>query len=69
MDERPLVVVHPPSHSGGRRVTVNAETLGTAYEPGCIVEFLSRAGLDPDPVWSDDQTLIEWRGGGRDVWA
>ncbi|MEU7639827.1 MULTISPECIES: hypothetical protein [unclassified Streptomyces] len=69
MDERPLVVVHPPSSTGGRRVTVRAETLGTAYEPGDIVEFLSLAGLDPDPVWFDDPALLEWRGGGRDVWA
>ncbi|MFF2811687.1 hypothetical protein ACFVT2_31850 [Streptomyces sp. NPDC058000] len=47
----------------------DVEVLGLAYRPADLSEFLSRAGLDPDLVWSDDQTLIEWRGGGRDVWA
>ncbi|MCZ0971454.1 hypothetical protein O1L55_08150 [Streptomyces albulus] len=69
VDERPLVVVHPPSATGGRRVTVDAEPLGTAYEPGDVVDFLSRAGIDPDAVWFDDPTALEWRGGGPDVWA
>lgn len=68
MAERPPVVVHPPSPTGGRRVTVNAEILGLAYGPGDVVEFLRRAGLDEDVINLDDQRLIEWRGGGSDVW-
>lgn len=50
-------------------MTVDAEPLGTAYEPGDVVGFLSRAGIDPDAVWFDDPTALEWRGGGPDVWA
>ncbi|WP_275462082.1 hypothetical protein [Streptomyces noursei] len=66
---RPRVVVHPPSPSGGRRVTADAEILGLAYGPGDLVEFLRRAGVDPDQVRLDDRALIEWRGGGPEVWS
>ncbi|MFD7101909.1 hypothetical protein [Streptomyces celluloflavus] len=69
MAEHPPVVVHPLSPSGGRRVTAGAEILGLAYGPEDLLEFLRRAGLDPDQVRFDDRTLIEWLGGGPDVWA
>ncbi|MCK7622489.1 hypothetical protein MUU72_05090 [Streptomyces sp. RS10V-4] len=69
MAECPRVVVHPPAADGGRQVTVGAESLGTAYEPGQIADFLARAGLDPSPVWHDDRTALVWQGGGRDVWT
>nr|WP_274911837.1 hypothetical protein [Streptomyces sp. WZ-12] len=69
MATRPLVVVHPPSPTGGRRVTVNAENLGLAYGPRDVVEFLRRAGLDEDEISLDDSRLITWRGGGSDVWS
>jgi hypothetical protein len=60
------VVVHPPSPRGGRRVTADAATLGLAHGPRDVEEFLRRAGLeDVDASTSD---LIEWRGGGPDVW-
>ncbi|MFD8516531.1 hypothetical protein ACFV27_37005 [Streptomyces antimycoticus] len=64
---RAPVVVYPPSEGGGRRVRVNGEILGTAYSPGDLLEFLRRAGLDPDDVQLDGP-LIEWRGGGPEVW-
>lgn len=68
MAEHPRVVVHPPSVTGGRRVTVGAEILGIAYGLPDLMEFLRRAGLDADEVQLDDAELIDWRGGGPDVW-
>lgn len=68
MAERPPVVVHPPSPSGGRRVTIRGQIAGLAYGVPDLLEFLRRAGLDPDEVRLDDAGLIEWRGGGPDVW-
>ncbi|WP_052847252.1 hypothetical protein [Streptomyces avicenniae] len=61
------IVVQPPS-PGGRRVRAGGEDLGLARSPAELVEFLRRAGLDPDDIRLDDPTLIEWRGGGPDVW-
>ncbi|MFF4427433.1 phosphatase PAP2 family protein [Streptomyces sp. NPDC001549] len=53
---------------GGRRVRVDGETLGRALGPGDLLEFLRRAGPDPDGVHVDDPLLIEWRGGGPAAW-
>ncbi|MCB5181875.1 hypothetical protein [Streptomyces antimicrobicus] len=63
------VIVYPPDEQGGRRVRVDGEILGRATSPGDLLEFLRRAGLDPDSVHLDDGLLIEWRGGGPAVWA
>ena len=68
MAGRPPVVVHPPMPGGGRRVNADGEDLGLAGNPADVLEFLRRAGLDPDRVSLDDTNLIEWRGGGPDVW-
>lgn len=68
MAVHPPVIVHPSSPTGGRRVTVRGEIAGLAYGPADLLEFLRRAGLDPDTVALDDADLIEWRGGGPDVW-
>jgi hypothetical protein len=64
----PRIVVHPPSADGGRRVHVDATILGIAYGVPDLLEFLRRAGLDPDEVRLDDP-MIEWRGGGPDSWG
>jgi hypothetical protein len=48
---------------------VNSEILGVAYGPADVLEFLRRAGLDPDVVRLDDPLLLEWHGGGPEVWA
>jgi hypothetical protein len=45
--------------------------VGLAYGLGDLVEFLRRAGLE---TLDDDELrhgggLVEWRGGGPDVWA
>lgn len=63
------VVVYPPDAEGGRRVRVDGEILGRALGPGDLLEFLRRAGLDPDDVHLDDPLPIEWRGGGPAVWS
>ncbi|MEU9796892.1 hypothetical protein AB0E27_41215 [Streptomyces sparsogenes] len=64
---RAPVVVYPPAEGGGRRVRVNAEIYGTAFGLSDLLEFLRRAGLDPDDV-DLEGPLIEWRGGGAEVW-
>ncbi|MEU9498218.1 hypothetical protein [Streptomyces sp. NPDC048196] len=46
-----------------------ASARGGAYRPADLLEFLRRAGLDPEEVRLDDAALIEWRGGGPDVWT
>ncbi|MFK0050212.1 hypothetical protein ACIQU4_40140 [Streptomyces sp. NPDC090741] len=63
------VIVYPPDAEGGRRVRCDGEILGRALGPGDLLEFLRRAGLDPDDVRLDDELLIEWRGGGPAVWS
>ncbi|WP_329321694.1 hypothetical protein [Streptomyces sp. NBC_01262] len=68
MDDRVPVVVHELA-DGGRRVTINGEPVGRATSIADLVEFLRRAGLDEADVILDDPTLIEWRGGGPDVWT
>lgn len=61
--------MQPPSPSGGRRVRVDGTVLGLAHSRRDLLEFLRRAGLDPDTVSLDESGLIEWRGGGPDVWT
>ncbi|MEV0414189.1 hypothetical protein AB0I68_26105 [Streptomyces sp. NPDC050448] len=64
----PRIVVHPPDEAGGRRVHINAETLGLAFGLRDVAEFLRRAGLELEPEEVAVFPLIEWRGGGPDVW-
>lgn len=69
MNESYRVIVHPPSPSGGRRVRVDGEILGLAYGLVDVAEFLRRAGLEAvDDSIVAESHLIEWRGGGPDVW-
>ncbi|RPK74480.1 hypothetical protein [Streptomyces sp. ADI95-17] len=64
------VIVHPPSPTGGRRVRVDGTILGLAYNARDIAEFLRRAGLDDfDETDVETSALIEWRGGGPEVWS
>lgn len=53
-EDRPRVVVYPPDAQGGRRVRADGEILGRALDPRDLLEFLRRAGLDPDNVRLDD---------------
>ncbi|MGP3683147.1 hypothetical protein ACTVZO_00155 [Streptomyces sp. IBSNAI002] len=63
------ITIHPPDAQGGRHVRAHGTSLGRAYGPADVHEFLRRAGLDPDVVRLDDPLLIEWRGGGPAVWS
>lgn len=65
---RVRVIVYPPTPGGGRRVRANGEILGRARDPRELLEFLRRAGLEPDAVRLHDPDLIEWRGGGPEIW-
>ena len=69
MSEALPVTVAPPSPTGGRRVRVNGENLGLAYNLEDLSEFLRRAGLDLDPVSAAVSPLIDWRGGGPECWG
>ncbi|MCF1592192.1 hypothetical protein [Streptomyces muensis] len=63
------VVVYPPAVDGGRRVRVDDQFLGMAYGLLDVAEFLRRAGIEgADPDYVRQTGLIEWRGGGPDVW-
>ncbi|MEV1083728.1 hypothetical protein AB0I98_36885 [Streptomyces sp. NPDC050211] len=64
------VIVCPPSDTGGRQVRVDGETLGTAYGLHDVSVFLDRAGLTGmDEVDVMESPLIEWHGGGPEVWS
>lgn len=67
--DRP-VIVYPPGEDGGRRVRIGGRFVGLAYRATDIAAFVQEAGLqgwdDMDVVRSE---LIEWRGGGPDVWT
>ncbi|WP_122614499.1 hypothetical protein [Streptomyces sp. Tu 4128] len=63
------VVIYPPDEDGGRRVRVDGEILGRAFGVQDVARFMQEAGLqewdEMDVVRSD---LIDWRGGGSDIW-
>ncbi|MET7983030.1 hypothetical protein [Streptomyces sp. NPDC005281] len=63
------VVIYPPDEDGGRRVRVDGVILGRAFSVQDVAAFMQTAGLqdwnEMDVVRSE---LIEWRGGGPDVW-
>ncbi|MFE1521339.1 hypothetical protein ACFW9I_31650 [[Kitasatospora] papulosa] len=57
------IVIHRPSPTGGRRVTIRGQIVGLAYEDQDVVEFLRQAGL-PDAVrLLDRPEWVEWRDG------
>lgn len=60
----PAIVVHRPSPTGGRRVTVGHAILGLAHDDYDLIEFLRRAGLDDaEALVLGDSSQIQWRGG------
>ncbi|WP_030186543.1 hypothetical protein [Streptomyces violaceorubidus] len=64
---RAHLVVHRPSNSGGRRVTVHRhgrdEILGTAYSDHDVAVFLEDAGMEDAGAVPDDRWWVEGRGG------
>ncbi|RPK65614.1 hypothetical protein EES43_07780 [Streptomyces sp. ADI96-02] len=66
------MIVHPPSATGGRRVTVRGQIVGLAHGRGEVASLLRAAGLGPGPqevVELNRPELIEWRGGDLDTWG
>ncbi|MFJ7630972.1 hypothetical protein ACIQZN_31270 [Streptomyces sp. NPDC097595] len=57
------VVIHRPSATGGRRVTVRGQIVGLAHDDQDVVEFLRRAGLADAELLLDDTSWVQWRGG------
>ncbi|OAH13044.1 hypothetical protein [Streptomyces jeddahensis] len=68
MPEEAPVIVSPPQQDGGRRVVIRGEQAGTAYTLFDLLEFLRGADLPETDTAVDDPELIDWRGGGPDVW-
>lgn len=67
--DRP-VIVYPPDEQGGRRVRVDGSILGLAYSVQDVAAFMQEAGLQSfDEMDVVRSGLIEWRGGGPDVWT
>ncbi|MGQ4513719.1 hypothetical protein [Streptomyces sp. DW26H14] len=63
------IVVHPPSATGGRRVTARGQILGLAHSDHDLVVFLEGAGLDDPEDVLDNSTWVEWRGGAPHEYA
>lgn len=57
------IVIHRPSPTGGRRVTIRGQIAGLAHDDHDVVEFLRRAGLPDAEQLLDDLGWVEWRGG------
>lgn len=57
------IVVHSPSPTGGRAVTINDEIVGLVYNDQGLIELLRRAGLYDAEHCLEDPHWIEWRGG------
>ncbi|WP_322741062.1 hypothetical protein [Streptomyces hygroscopicus] len=63
------VIVEAPCGSGGRRLRVDDEILGTAYSLHDLTVFLRYTGLMAgDELDVAESDLIEWHGGGPEVW-
>ncbi|MEU9392999.1 hypothetical protein AB0D86_23750 [Streptomyces sp. NPDC048324] len=65
------VTVCPPDDEGGRLVRIHGAAVGRAYGLWDMVVFLQRAGLERGLSDEDEiavSELIEWLGGGPDVW-
>ncbi|MEU1005909.1 hypothetical protein [Streptomyces tibetensis] len=64
------VVIYPPDGEGGRRVRIDDAIVGRAFSVQGIARFMQEAGLQEfDEMDVVRSGLIEWRGGGPDVWA
>lgn len=64
------VIVYPPDEDGGRRVRIDGQISGRAFSTQDVAAFMQTAGLpefdEMDVVRTE---LIEWRGGGPEVWT
>ncbi|MGW9031670.1 hypothetical protein ACWGQ5_48235 [Streptomyces sp. NPDC055722] len=66
----PRVMVSPPDKTGGRRIQIDDQTLGTAHSLHDLSVFLNRVGMEGwDEVDVAETLLIEGHGGGPEVWS
>ncbi|GAB7032133.1 hypothetical protein JCM4914_35940 [Streptomyces platensis subsp. malvinus] len=67
------IVVHRPSASGGRRVSVRhsdrTETLGTAFSDHDLCVFIEKAGMTDPGAVMDDPSWVEWEGDQAHQWG
>lgn len=64
------VVIYPPDREGARRVRIRDAIVGRAFSVQDVARFMQEAGLQEfDELDVVRSGLIEWRGGGPDVWA
>jgi hypothetical protein len=57
------IIIHRPSPTGGRRVTIRGQIAGLAHDDHDVVEFLRQAGLPDAEQLLDQPAWVEWRGG------
>ncbi|MFC9682696.1 hypothetical protein [Streptomyces sp. NPDC056948] len=63
------IVVYPPDEDGGRRVRIDDAIVGRAFSVQDVARFMQEAGLQEFDEMDVVRTgLIEWRGGGPEVW-
>ena len=66
----PPVVIYPPDEDGGRRVRIDGQIAGRAFCVQDVARFMQEAGLQEwDEMDVVRSLLIEWRGGGPEVWT
>jgi hypothetical protein len=68
-DDARIVVHRPRPDAAGRRsrkVDFLGLEVGHAYDLQDVKTFMARCGMDPALV--DQPGVIEWLGGGQDVW-
>ncbi|MFB7244174.1 hypothetical protein CW362_08690 [Streptomyces populi] len=69
MSER-SVMVCPPTRRDGRQVWVDGKPMGEAQSLRALTELLNAAGWDDmDEVDVAEWEVIEWYGGGPEVWS
>ncbi|MGY1439652.1 hypothetical protein [Streptomyces reniochalinae] len=61
------MIVYPPDQDGGRRVRCYDRILGRAHSLEELADLLADAGWTRSKL-DLDGPLVEWRGGGHDVW-
>lgn len=67
MENRPKVVVEPPTSRGLREVKIGGETVGSAWSLRGLRKILSRHGY-PEDMDVEDRTSVCWRAGGSQTW-
>ncbi|MER7983312.1 hypothetical protein [Streptomyces sp. NPDC095817] len=69
MTER-SVIIHPPKQRAGRGVWVDGRLVGQARSLGELTTLLNKSGWPGlDEVDVAESPIIEWHGGGPEVWT